>query len=89
LKKLDEAKVQVEKMSAESEIKRAEVSKQQKVCEDLMINIAKERKNADEQQVNIEANTVKIEKEKEETLQLQQDAEAELKKAEPALQAAQ
>jgi hypothetical protein len=36
-------------MSAESEIKRAEVSKQQKVCEDLMVNIAKERKNADEQ----------------------------------------
>jgi hypothetical protein len=48
LKKLDEAKVQVELMSAESEIKRAEVSKQQKVCEDLMVNIAKERKNADE-----------------------------------------
>jgi len=55
LSKLDEAKVQVEKMSAESEIKRAEVSKQQKVCEDLMINIAKERKNADEQQIHIEA----------------------------------
>jgi dynein heavy chain len=54
-----------------------------------MINIAKERKNADEQQVNIEAQRVKIEKEKEETLQLQQDAEAELKKAEPALMAAQ
>lgn len=89
LKKLDEAKVQVEKMSAESEIKRAEVSKQQKVCEDLMINIAKERKNADEQQVNIEAQTVKIEKEKEETIALQQDAEAELKKAEPALLSAQ
>jgi len=54
-----------------------------------MINIAKERKNADEQQVNIEAQRVKIEKEKEETMQLQQDAEAELKKAEPALLAAQ
>jgi len=60
LKKLDEAKVQVEKMSAESEIKIAELSKQQKVCDDLMINIAKERKNAYEQQVNIESNTVKI-----------------------------
>jgi len=35
-----------------------------------MINIAKERKNADEQQVNIEAQRVKIEKEKEETMQL-------------------
>jgi dynein heavy chain len=54
-----------------------------------MLNIAKERKNADEQQVNIEAQTVKIEKEKEETLVLAADAEAELKKAEPALIAAQ
>lgn len=54
-----------------------------------MINISKERKNADEQQVNIQAQRVKIEKEKEETLQLAADADAELKKAEPALQAAQ
>jgi hypothetical protein len=35
-------------MAKESEIKRSEVSRQQKVCEDLMISIAKERKNADE-----------------------------------------
>ena len=76
-------------MSGESEIKRAEVSKQQKVCEDLMVHIAKERKNADEQQVNIEAQTIKIGKEKEETLLLAADADNELKKAEPALQAAQ
>lgn len=88
LSRLDEAKIQVEKMSAEAEIARAEVSKQQKICEELMINIAKERKNADEQQTHIEAQTVKIEKEKEETLQLAADAEAELKKAEPALIAA-
>ena len=54
-----------------------------------MVNIAKERKNADEQQVNIEAQTVKIEKEKIETLALAADAEQELKKAEPALIAAQ
>ena len=89
LSRLDEARSQVEQMSAEAEVARAEVSKQQKVCEELMINIAKERKNADEQQVTIEAQTVKIEKEKEETLQLAADAEAELKKAEPALIAAQ
>jgi len=35
-------------MSVESEVKRAEVSKQQKFAEDLMIDIAKERKIADE-----------------------------------------
>jgi dynein heavy chain len=89
LSKLDDARKQVEIMSAESEIKRIEVSKQQKVCEDLMINIAKERKNADEKQVFIEAQTIKVEKEKEETEELAADADRELKKAEPALLEAQ
>lgn len=54
-----------------------------------MISIARERKNADEQQVIIEAQRLKIGKEKEETLQLAAEADAELKKAEPALLAAQ
>mmetsp|Transcript_20737 Transcript_20737/g.31918 ORF Transcript_20737/g.31918 Transcript_20737/m.31918 type:complete len:345 (-) Transcript_20737:3282-4316(-) len=76
-------------MSGESEIKRAEVSKQRKICEDLMQDITKENKNAAAQQENIEVQRVKIEKEKEETLQLAADAEAELKKAEPALLSAQ
>jgi dynein heavy chain len=89
LSKLDDARKQVEIMSAESEIKRIEVSKQQKVCEDLMINIAKERKNAGEKQVFIEAQTIKVEKEKEETQELADDADRELKKAEPALLEAQ
>ena len=54
-----------------------------------MINITKEKKIADEQQKVIEQQTVKIEKDKEETLKLAADAEADLKKAEPALLAAQ
>jgi dynein heavy chain len=89
LDRLDEARGQVETMSAEAEIARAEVSKQSKACEELMMGIAKERKGADEQQVKIAADTVKIEKETVETLQLAADADAELKKAEPALVAAQ
>lgn len=88
LSKLDDARAQVEAMSSEAEITRAEVSRQQKVCEDLMVHIAKERKNADEQQVKIEGEAAKISKEEEETRQLAADAEAELKKAEPALLAA-
>jgi hypothetical protein len=41
-------------MSKEAEVARAEVSKAQKVGEELMITIAKERKAADEQQVHIQ-----------------------------------
>jgi dynein heavy chain len=76
-------------MAAEAEIKRIDVSKATKAAEDLVINIAKERKIADEKQVFIEAQTVKIEKEKEETIELAADADRELKKAEPALLEAQ
>lgn len=54
-----------------------------------MISIARERKNADEQQVIIEAQRIKIGKETVETQQLAAEADAELKKAEPALDAAQ
>lgn len=76
-------------MTAESEIKRIEVSKQQKVCEELSINIQKEQKTADEKQKFIEVERVKVGKDKEETEKLAADAEQELKKAEPALLAAQ
>ena len=89
LSKLDDARKQVEIMSAESEIKRIEVSKQSKECDDLMQNIARERKLADEKQVFIEAEQVKIEKEKKETEELADEADRELKKAEPALIEAQ
>lgn len=76
-------------MSAEAEVTRAEVSRQQKLCEELMQALGREKKKADEQQVEIEHEKVKITKEEEETRQLAADAEAELKKAEPALLAAQ
>jgi dynein heavy chain, axonemal len=76
-------------MTAESEIKRVEVSKQQKICEELAANIQKEKKIADEKQKHIEGERVIIEKEKVDTEKLAADAEAELKKAEPALLAAQ
>lgn len=85
LSKLDDARVQVEEMTAESEIKRAEVSKQQKVCEELMITVEAEQRIADEQRKIIETETTKIAKEKIETLKMAADAENELKKAEPAL----
>jgi dynein heavy chain len=89
LSKLDGARAQVEAMSGEAEITRAEVSRQQKGAEELSLNIARENKAAEEQRVQIEAETVKIEKERTHTLQLAADADAELKKAEPALISAQ
>jgi dynein heavy chain len=54
-----------------------------------MIRIAKERAEAEVQETNIKEQTVKIEKEKEETMAQAADVAAELKKCEPALQMAQ
>jgi membrane-bound lytic murein transglycosylase B len=72
-------------MAKESEVKRAEVSKKSKDCEDLMEVIKKERKQADEQQAFIEKRKIEIGKDKIETEHLAAEADAELKKAEPAL----
>lgn len=54
-----------------------------------MVQVTKEQRNADDSQKRIEIERVKIGKEKEETEKLAAEAEAELKKAEPALLAAQ
>lgn len=85
LSKLDDARKQVETMSAASEIKRAEVSIKNKSTEETMLIAAKKRKFADEKAINIQAESIKVDREKEETLALAAEAEAELKKAEPAL----
>lgn len=89
LGKLDDARKQVEEMTVQSEVKRAEVSKEQKACEELMVEMSKEQSNADEQMKIIESERVKIGREKAETEKMALDAEKELKKAEPALIAAE
>mmetsp|Transcript_42218 Transcript_42218/g.49058 ORF Transcript_42218/g.49058 Transcript_42218/m.49058 type:complete len:715 (+) Transcript_42218:8498-10642(+) len=89
LDKLDDARKQVEEMTVQSEVKRAEVSKEQKACEELMVEMSKEQSNADEQMKIIMSERIKIGKEKVETEKMALDAEKELKKAEPALIAAE
>lgn len=43
------------------------MSKQQKICEELMVKISKEQRNADEAQKRIESEKVKVGKDKEAT----------------------
>eukprot|EP00117_Sycon_ciliatum_P019779 scpid3161/ scgid17821/ Dynein heavy chain 2, axonemal; Axonemal beta dynein heavy chain 2; Ciliary dynein heavy chain 2 len=89
LDKLDDARKQVEEMTTASEIKRGEVSKESKACEELMQQMSKEQANADEQMKIIETERIKINKEKDETLKMAADAEKDLKRVEPALIAAE
>ena len=64
LSKLDDAREQVVIMSEESEEKKIEVQEKSKACEELLIQVNKEQKNADEQLKIIEVETAKIEQEK-------------------------
>ena len=88
LSKLEFARQEVEEMTAESKIKRADVAQKTKASEDLMVDIKKDQKTADEKEKYILSETDRINKEKDETEKLAADAEAELAKAMPALVAA-
>ena len=85
---MTEARVQVEEMSVELEIKQDIVAKKQKECQELLVVIVEKRMAADEQQKQVEADSTRIEKEAAETKILADDAQRDLAKAMPALDAA-
>jgi dynein heavy chain len=89
LNKLEAAKQQVDTMSAETDIKRQDVSKNSREVEELMVKIIAERKAADEKQEFIKQQTIIINKDKEDAEALAADAENDLKKYEPELIKAQ
>jgi hypothetical protein len=76
-------------MSAETDIKRQEVSKNSREVDELIIRITSDKKVADEKQTYIEQQTIIINREKGEAEALAADAENDLKKYEPELIKAQ
>jgi dynein heavy chain len=86
--KLNEARTQVEEMSVELEVKQDICAKKTKECQELLVVIVEKRMNADEQQKQVEADSVRIEKEAKDTKVLADDAQRDLGKAMPALEAA-
>jgi dynein heavy chain len=85
LGKLEDAKIQVEKMSKELEETKSEVSKKQKACEDLLIQINQEQAKAEKSQKEVEHKAEEIEKEKKGVEAIASEADADLQKALPAL----
>jgi dynein heavy chain len=88
LSRLEEAGQEVTEMTVQSDIKRQEVTKKTTECENLQIEMTKRQAAADEKQKIILAETEKVNVEKENTEYLAQQAESELKRALPALEAA-
>lgn len=78
LAKLEDAKEQVETLSKELEVKKVIVAQSQKDCEDLLVQIVSERRVADEQKRQVEADSDRISLEAAECKAISDDAEADL-----------
>ena len=89
LQKLSDTAEQVAEMSIELEQKKKVVAKAQTDCEEMLVVIVQEKRIVDEQQKNVNAESEKIGKEEAETKIVADDAQADLDKAIPALDAAQ
>ena len=88
LGKLEDAREQVESLSKELEVKKIDVAKSQKDCEDLLVQIVSDRRIADEQRKQVEADSTRIGVEAAECQAISDDAEADLAIAMPALEKA-
>ena len=89
LDKLADTATQVGEMAIELEVKKKVVAKAQTDCEEMLVVIVQEKRVVDEQQKTVNAETEKIGKEEADTKIIADDAQADLDKAIPALDAAQ
>eukprot|EP00698_Gefionella_okellyi_P021811 TRINITY_DN713_c0_g5_i1.p1 TRINITY_DN713_c0_g5~~TRINITY_DN713_c0_g5_i1.p1 ORF type:complete len:2528 (-),score=851.46 TRINITY_DN713_c0_g5_i1:18-6647(-) len=89
LDKLEETKVTVEKMSVELEEKKRIVARKQKDSDDLLVVIVSERRTADEQAKQVQAESERIAKEEMIVKSEADSAQADLDEALPALEAAE
>jgi dynein heavy chain len=88
LQKLEDAQQQVEVLSKQLVGKKVIVAQSQKDCEDLLVQIVSERRVADEQRRQVEADSDRITIEAAECKAISDDAEADLAIALPALEKA-
>ena len=86
--KIEEAKKEVEEMSKVLVVKKGEVAVASKETEELLVVIVKEKSIADEQEKTVSAEAEKIGKEEAETKIIASQAQNDLDKAIPALNAA-
>jgi dynein heavy chain len=83
--KLVEARDEVETMSAELEIKKVQVDKAKKDCEEMLVGIVNDKRTADEKRKHVEAEAERIGREAAETNAIAEEAERDLGVALPAL----
>lgn len=88
LSKLDDTRQYVEKISVELEVAKKQVAQFQKQCEDYLVVIVQQKREADEQAKTVAARTEKLLVEEELVRKEADEAQADLDLAMPALEAA-
>ncbi|KAJ1516963.1 Dynein heavy chain 2, axonemal [Coelomomyces lativittatus] len=88
LKKLDDTRENVQKISVELEGARKQVAQFQKQCEDYLVIIVQQKREADEQAKQVSARSEKLQVEEEEVKAVADTAKADLDQALPALESA-
>ncbi|XP_053319883.1 dynein axonemal heavy chain 2 [Spea bombifrons] len=86
--KIDETREKVEKMSEELAVARSKVAEYQKQCEEYLVIIVQQRREADEQQKAVAAHSEKIAAEEIKCKTLAENAQKDLEEALPALEEA-
>lgn len=85
LTKINETKDKVNDMAVELEVTQRQVLKATEDCEEYLLTIVTQKRDADDTQKNVTARSVRIEKESEECKKLESVARADLETVEPAL----
>eukprot|EP00842_Homolaphlyctis_polyrhiza_P003901 jgi/Hompol1/4511/HPOL_003669-RA len=88
LSKLDDTRQNVEQISVELEVAKKQVAQYQKQCEDYLVVIVQQKREADEQAKSVSAKAEKLGVEEEEVRAVAEAAQADLDQALPALNAA-
>ncbi|KAJ3123528.1 Dynein heavy chain 2, axonemal [Physocladia obscura] len=88
LSKLDDTRISVEKISVELEVAKKQVAQYQKQCEDYLVIIVQQKREADEQAKGVFAKAEKLGVEEEEVRAVADAAQADLDQALPALNSA-
>lgn len=89
LEKLREAAETSEALSKELSVSQLELNRKAKDCEDLMIRLETDNREAQDKSKEVELRSAAVAKESADIKSLEADAQADLEKAEPALHAAE
>nr|XP_012223058.1 PREDICTED: dynein heavy chain 2, axonemal-like [Linepithema humile] len=85
LSKIDDTRVKVKEMAAELEVTQQQVHKSTRECEEFLVTIVNQRRDADETQKQVAAKSQRIAEEQKECKKLEELARADLASVEPAL----